>query len=152
MPWTMAPVVVAPLAGLLVGRVGPRVLVAAGQLLLAVALGWISFAIGVDVAFGALVVPLALAGVGMGLTFSPLSATTLSSVPTDSHGVASGTNNTLRELGVAVGVAALASVFTANGDYSSPAAFVDGLTPALFVGAVVVAAGAVLALALPRRA
>ncbi|HEY7597111.1 MAG TPA: DHA2 family efflux MFS transporter permease subunit [Actinophytocola sp.] len=152
MPWTMAPMVVAPLAGMLVGRVGPRVLVGAGQLLLAVGLGWISFATTVDVGFGALVGPLALAGVGMGLTFSPLSATTLASVPTDSHGVASGTNNTLRELGVAVGVAALASVFTAYGDYSSPAAFVAGLTPALFVGALVVATGAVLALALPRRA
>jgi hypothetical protein len=73
-------------------------------------------------------------------------------VPAAEYGVASGTNNTLRELGVAVGVAALASVFTAHGGYHSPAAFVDGLTPALFVGALVVAAGAVLALLLPRRA
>jgi EmrB/QacA subfamily drug resistance transporter len=151
MPWTMAPMVVAPVAGLLVGRVGPRVLVALGQLLLAAGLGWIAVETAVDVAYGGLVPPLLLAGIGMGLTFSPLSATTLSSVPTDSHGVASGTNNTLRELGVAVGVAVLASVFTAFGDYSSPAAFVDGLVPAMYVGAAVVAVGGLLALLLPRR-
>lgn len=152
MPWTMAPMVVAPIAGLLIGRVGPRVLVALGQLLLAAGLGWIAFETAVDVAYGGLVPPLLLAGVGMGLTFSPLSATTLSSVPADSHGVASGTNNTLRELGVAVGVAVLASVFSAFGDYSSPGAFVDGLVPAMYVGAAVVAVGGLLALLLPRRA
>jgi EmrB/QacA subfamily drug resistance transporter len=152
MPWTMAPMVVAPLAGLVVGRVGPRVLVAAGLVLLAAGLGWISFVTTADVGYGALVPPLLLAGIGMGLTFPPLTTTTLASVPAAEYGVASGTNNTLRELGVAVGVAALASVFTAHGDYHSPAAFVDGLTPALFVGALVVAAGAVLALLLPRRA
>ncbi len=151
MPWTMAPMVVAPLAGLLVGRIGARALVATGQALLAVGLGWISLATTVDVAYAGLVPPLLLAGVGMGLTFAPLSATTLASVPPRAHGVASGTNNTLRELGVAVGVATLASVFSAHGDYSSPAAFVAGLTPALLVGAFVVAAAALMSLLLPRR-
>ncbi|MPZ81579.1 MAG: DHA2 family efflux MFS transporter permease subunit [Actinophytocola sp.] len=151
LPWTMAPMVVAPLAGLLVGRVGARVLIATGQLLLAAGLGWISVASTVAVAYPALVVPLALAGIGMGLTFAPMSTTTLASVPVDSHGVASGTNNTLRELGVAVGVAVLASVFAARGGYGSPASFVAGLGPALWVGAAVVAAGAVVALLLPRR-
>ena len=152
MPWTMAPMVVAPLAGMLrrpgrAARAGR-----AGQLLLAVGLGWIAFETAVDVAYGGLVPPLLLAGIGMGLTFSPLSATTLASVPAGSFGVASGTNNTLRELGVAVGVAVLASVFAAHGGYSSPAAFVDGLVPAMFVGASLVAVGGLLALLLPRRA
>ena len=42
MPWTMAPMVVAPIAGMIVDRVGPRVLIATGQVLLAAALGWIA--------------------------------------------------------------------------------------------------------------
>jgi len=49
------------------------------------------------------------------------------------------------------GVAVLAAVFTANGSYVSPAEYVGGLIPVMQVGAVVVALGAVAALALPDR-
>jgi hypothetical protein len=65
--------------------------------------------------------------------------------------VASGTNNTIREVGVALGVALLASVFASAGGYESPARYVDGLVPAVWVGAAIVAAGAFLALLLPGR-
>ena len=49
------------------------------------------------------------------------------------------------------GVAVLASVFSANGSFASPQAYVDGLVPAVWVGAVVVAVAAVVALAIPAR-
>jgi hypothetical protein len=88
----------------------------------------------------------------MGLTFAPISTMALASVHADRRGVASGTNNTIRELGVAVGVAVLASIFTSYGDYTSRESFVDGLVPAVLVGAAVIAAGAVVALFLPGRA
>jgi hypothetical protein len=58
----------------------------------------------------------------------------------------------VREVGVAMGVALLASVFSSYGDYGSRASFVDGLVPAVIVGAIVVAVGVVLALRLPGRA
>jgi EmrB/QacA subfamily drug resistance transporter len=151
LPWTLAPMFVAPVAGLLVDRIGARTLIVAGQTLLAAGLLWIALASSVDVGYGALVAPFVLAGVGMGLTFAPMTTTVLGSVRPDAHGVASGTNNTVREVGVAMGVAVLASVFASYGDYGSRASFVDGLVPAVVVGAVVVAAGALLALRLPRR-
>lgn len=150
LPWTMAPMVVAPLSGLLIGRVGARVLIVTGQALLAVGLGWIALVSTVDVEYAVLVVPLVLAGVGMGLAFAPMSTVALASVPHDEHGVASGTNNTVRELGVAIGVTALASVFAAHGSYGDRLSFVAGLVPALQIGAIVVAAGAALALCLPQ--
>lgn len=151
LPWTMAPMVVAPLAGLvLVGRFGARALIITGMVLLSVALAWIAIVTSVDVSYGSLVPAFVLAGVGMGLEFAPMSTLTLESVTPDSHGVASGTLNTLRELGVAVGVAVLASVFAAHGDYASPAGFVAGIVPAVWVGAAIVAAGSFLALLLPR--
>ena len=152
MPWTLAPMVVAPVAGLLLGRVGPRVLIATGQALLATALLWIALTLSVDVSYGQLVAPFLLAGIGMGLTFAPMTATVLSSVAPNSHGVASGTNNTVREVGVAMGVAVLASVFATYGDYGDRVSFVAGLVPAVVVGSAVVAVGAVLAMWLPRRA
>jgi hypothetical protein len=48
-------------------------------------------------------------------------------------------------------VAVLASIFARYGGYESPVIFNDGLVPALWVGAVVVAIGAVSALLIPRR-
>ena len=50
-----------------------------------------------------------------------------------------------------LGVAVLASVFARQGGYATAVTFVDGLVPALWIGAAVVAAGAVVALLVPRR-
>jgi EmrB/QacA subfamily drug resistance transporter len=151
LPWTLAPMVIAPLAGLvLVARFGARTLIVTGLVLLSVALGWLATISTTDVPYGTLVLPLALAGIGMGLEFAPMSTVALASVSPDMHGVASGALNTVRELGVAVGIAVLASVFAGNGDYASPAGFVAGLQPAVWVGAAIVAAGALLAFLLPR--
>lgn len=57
----------------------------------------------------------------------------------------------IRELGGVFGVAVLAAIFSANGTYASPTGYVAGLVPAIKVGAVVVALGALAALALPGR-
>jgi MFS family permease len=92
-----------------------------------------------------------LAGVGMGLTFAPSASVVMASFSDADRGVASGTNNTIREVGVAMGVAVLASVFASAGSYASPDQYVDGLVPAVWVGAAAVAVGAVLALLLPGR-
>jgi MFS family permease len=143
--------VVAPLAGAFADRLGLRNLIFAGQVLLAAGVLWIGLATSPGVSYGHLVIAFVLAGVGMGLTFAPISTMALGSVTDEQRGVASGTNNTIRELGVAVGVAVLASVFSTYGGYSSDQSFVDGLRPAAVVGAAIIAAGAVVALWLPRK-
>jgi len=152
LPWTAAPMVVAPLAGLFGDRIGQRNLIFAGQVLLAAAIAWIGLTTATDAAYGSIVGAFVMAGVGMGLTFAPISTLALASVSEQERGVASGTSNTIRELGVAVGVASLASIFASAGGYASHQSFVDGLRPAILVGAAIVAAGAVVALWLPRRA
>ena len=151
LPWTMAPMVVAPLAGLFGDRIGQRNLIFAGQVLLAGGIGWIGLATTTDVTYSRLVIAFAMAGVGMGLTFAPISTMALASVTEQDRGMASGVNNTIRELGVAVGVAALASIFSSYGAYTTHQAFVDGLRPAVITGAAIVAVGAVVARWLPRR-
>ncbi|ADB30533.1 drug resistance transporter, EmrB/QacA subfamily [Kribbella flavida DSM 17836] len=149
LPWTMAPMVVAPIAGLVVDRVGARVLIATGQALLAVGLAWMALVTTVDVTYGSYVVPFVLAGIGMGLTFAPTASVVMAAAAETDRGVASGTSNTIREVGVAMGVAVLASVFASAGSYESPARYVDGLVPAVWVGAAVVAVGAFVALLIP---
>ncbi|WP_433166394.1 DHA2 family efflux MFS transporter permease subunit [Kribbella sp. CA-247076] len=151
LPWTMAPMVVAPLAGMVVDRVGARALIATGQVFLAAALGWIALITSASTQYGELVLPFVLAGIGMGLTFAPAASVVMESASDADRGVASGTNNTIREVGVAMGVAVLASVFASAGSYESPVSYVDGLVPAVWTGAAIVAAGAVVALLLPGR-
>ena len=66
----------------------------------------------------------------------------LGAVRPEEAGQASGATNAIRELGGVLGVAVLAAVFTGAGGFASPQAFVDGLVPALWVGAgVLVPAG-----------
>jgi EmrB/QacA subfamily drug resistance transporter len=151
LPWTAAPMIVAPLAGLFGDRVGQRNLIFAGQVLLAAAIGWIGLTSTTEASYGNFVVAFLMAGVGMGLTFAPISTMALASVSAQERGMASGANNTIREVGVAAGVATLASVFSSFGGYADGQSFVDGLRPAVLVGAAIVAVGAVIALWLPTR-
>jgi MFS family permease len=92
-----------------------------------------------------------MAGIGMALFFAPVANVVLSAVLPREEGQASGANNAIRELGGVFGVAVLASVFTSYGGYESGQAFVDGLVPAVWVGAVVVGVGALAALLIPAR-
>jgi predicted MFS family arabinose efflux permease len=87
----------------------------------------------------------------MGMFFAPVANIVLSAVRRDEEGKASGANNAIREVGGVLGVAVLASVFAHYGGYESAQTFNDGLVPAIWVGAIVVGVGAVLALLIPRK-
>jgi len=152
LPWTGMPIFVAPIAGLLAGRIGGRPILFTGMALQAVALGWLALVITPTIPYDQMVVPFILAGIGMGLFFAPIANVVLSAVRREEEGKASGATNTIREVGGVFGVAVLAAIFTANGDYGSPAAYVAGLQPAVAVGAIVVGIGAVAALFIPAGA
>ena len=87
----------------------------------------------------------------MALVFAPAANAVLASVRTDQAGQASGATNAIRELGGVLGIAVLSTVFSTHGSYASPQAFVNGLQPTMWVGAAVLAAGALVALVLPLR-
>jgi hypothetical protein len=86
----------------------------------------------------------------MSLFFAPVANVVLGSVRRDQEGIASGANNAIRELGGVFGIAVLGAVFAARGGYTSGAAFVSGLSAAVWVGAAAVAVAAVAALFVPR--
>jgi MFS family permease len=149
--WTGASMVVSPLAGYFSERVGSRAFMVAGLSLQAVALAWLSLIASTSTTFPSMIAPMTMAGAGMALVFAPSANAILASVRTEQAGQASGATNAIRELGGVLGIAVLATVFTSHGGYSSPQAFVDGLTPAMWVGAAVLAAGAAVAALLPFR-
>jgi EmrB/QacA subfamily drug resistance transporter len=146
LPWTAMPVFIAPFAGALSDRIGGRVLLATGLGLQAIGLGWLAAMISPTVPYAALVPAFVISGVGMSLFFAPVANVVLSSVRRDQEGIASGANNAIRELGGVFGIAVLGAVFSAHGGYASGAAFVSGLTPAVWVGAAAVAVAAAAAL------
>jgi EmrB/QacA subfamily drug resistance transporter len=151
LPWTAMPMVVAPLAGLFSDRIGSRPLMVAGLGLQAVAISWIAVVTEVGTPYLELVPAFVMGGTGMALVFAPAANAVLASVKQEEAGQASGATNAIREVGGVMGVAILSAVFAENGSYASPAAFVDGVTPALWVGAAVLVVGALAALAVPGR-
>ena len=151
LPWTAAPMIAAPAAGLLVARVGMRRLISFGVALQVASLAWMAARVTPAMPYADMVPPLILAGIGMGVFFALLAPLVLSFVGAADEGAASGISNAIRELGVVLGVAVLAAVFAANGSYLSGHAFVTGLVPALWVGVAIVTAAFVASLFLPEQ-
>jgi EmrB/QacA subfamily drug resistance transporter len=151
LPWTIMPMFIAPIAGLLSDKIGSRPLMATGLTLQAGAIAWLASVSTPTVPYSELVIPFVMAGTGMALVFAPAANAVLSSLRPEEAGQASGATNAIRELGGVLGVAVLATVFAHNGSYASPAAYTDGMTSAIWVGAAVLLAGALAALLVPGR-
>jgi EmrB/QacA subfamily drug resistance transporter len=146
LPWTAVPAIAAPLSGILSDRFGARRIISAALVLQAIGIGWIAVQSTVDLPYSRLVAPFVLAGLGMGLFFAPMARLTLGFASRELEGVASGTSNALRQLGTVLGIAVLGSIFSAYGSYANAGEFVTGMSAAMKVGAIVLAAGAVLIL------
>jgi EmrB/QacA subfamily drug resistance transporter len=151
LPWTAAPMVVAPIAGALAGRVGLRILLLVGLVLQAASLVWFAGLTAAGSGYSAFLIPLAMAGVGMGLTFAPSATAVLEGLPEDDFAVASSANSTIREFGVALGVALLTAVFLGNGGRLTPTGYDGAIAPAILTGAGAVALAVVAALFAPGR-
>jgi len=149
MPWTLAPMVIAPLAGLIAPRVGTRALIVTGMVLQTIAIFWLGATMSATTEYLEMLTPFILAGIGMGLVFAPLSTAVLATMRSDDHAKASGTNSTLREIGVALGIAVLTAVFVGAHGELTPTGYVDAAIPAILVGAGALALAAVLSLLLP---
>ncbi|MBD0839063.1 MFS transporter [Streptomyces sp. TRM68416] len=151
LPWTGMPMLVAPIAGMLADRIGGRPVVATGLFLQAAGLGYLAYVLTTDASYGIQLPGLVISGIGMALFFAPASAVVMSSVRAAEQGIASGANNALREIGGALGIAIMSSIFAAQGGYETGQTFVDGLRPALMTGAALVALAGVAALCIPGR-
>jgi EmrB/QacA subfamily drug resistance transporter len=157
LPWTGMPMLIAPIAGILSDRIGGKWIVTAGLGFQAVALAWIASVSTPTTGFGTLVVPFVLGGTGMAMFFAPIASLVLGSVRRDQEGIASGVNNALREFGGVLGIAVMGAVFSANGGYGPTATrspgqnYVDGLIPAVYTGAAVLAVAMLTMWLVPSR-
>jgi EmrB/QacA subfamily drug resistance transporter len=191
LPLSVVSFFAAPLSGRLSAFLPVRLLLGFGLGLVALAL-WLMSGITTSSNWTTLLPGFIVGGVGIGMVNAPLASTAVSTVRVERAGMASGINNTFRQLGIATGIAALGAIFSsrvtdrvvvglrgvrgahriasqlASGQASNAmaaappsararvgdlarASFVSGLNHILVIGAIVSAAGAVLAALLVRR-
>ena len=103
-------VVGAALSSQLVARIGARPLITFGPLLAAGGMFWLSRLTEQSTYAGGMLGPMMLTGLGMGLTFVPLSLVALAKVPNKDTGVASSLLNTGQQVGGSIGLAILGTV------------------------------------------
>jgi EmrB/QacA subfamily drug resistance transporter len=110
LPLSLVSFVVAPIAGRLSSRVPVRLLLSGGLALVGVAL-LLMWGIQLDSGWTTLLPGFIVAGIGIGLVNAPLASTAVSVVEPRRAGMASGINNTFRQVGIATGIAALGAIF-----------------------------------------
>ena len=151
LPSTMTILFVSAATAQLAEKVHPGALISVGLLLVAAGMALLS-TVGVDSSWTAVLPGTILAGIGTGLFNPSVTAVALGSVPAQQSGLAAGVNDTFRQAGIAVGVAALGALIPqdvlAGGSASE---YVDGLQTAMLAGAALAAAGAIAGALLIRR-
>src|SRR3954447_963283 len=88
LPWTAMPIIVAPIAGVMSGRIGARPIVATGLALMSVGLAWLAMIVGVDAPYSNFILPFIVSGIGMGMFFAPIANVVLSAVRPEEEGKA----------------------------------------------------------------
>jgi EmrB/QacA subfamily drug resistance transporter len=147
LPSTLMIVSVAPVAGRLSDRFGPRWLIAGGLTIVAASLYSFS-GIATDSGYLDLLPGFMLLGIGIAMTMSPMTSAAMNAVPVQKAGVASGVLSMFRMVGGSLGVAVTGAIFQArvgtSFETASPQQFVDALGFAMTVCAAVALTGAAI--------
>jgi EmrB/QacA subfamily drug resistance transporter len=114
LPITIASFIVAPMAGVALARVQARWLMSAGLALTGLGL-LLMGGLGVDSEWTALLAGFVISGIGVGLLNPVIADVALSVVPKERSGMAAGINDTFRQVGIAVGIAAWGAIFLGAG-------------------------------------
>jgi EmrB/QacA subfamily drug resistance transporter len=155
LPMTVLIIFIAPLAGRIADRIGPRWLMSGGMVLLTIAL--LLFAtLDAQSSWWDIVPGLVVGGVGMAVTMAPTTAAAMGSVPVDKAGVGSAVINSMRQVGGSLGIAIMGALIatTVTVQPFSPLyahQYVPGYHRALHVGAGILLFGAVVAVATIRK-
>ncbi|MBV8194834.1 MAG: DHA2 family efflux MFS transporter permease subunit [Candidatus Dormibacteraeota bacterium] len=153
LPVTAIMLLLSARSGRIASRIGPRLQMSVGPIVVAIGVFLYSR---IDASGNYLteVLPAVMAfGLGLAITVAPLTSTAMSSAPARRAGLASAINNTVARTGSLLAVAVVPPIVGIAGDaYLHPAVFEAGFRSAVFIGALVCAAGGVIAAAGIRNA
>jgi nitrate/nitrite transporter NarK len=143
-PLALVMMVFAPIAGQLTPRLGSRLLVTIGMIVAGAGL-YLMSRMTPATTYPEILGAVGVLGLGMALAMSPATASVMSSVPLENAGIGSAVNDTTREVGGALGIAIMGSVFASA--YASGVAVIVTRAPAQVGTAVKASVGAALGVA-----
>src|SRR5262249_11301108 len=146
LPLTVLMLALSARSGALAARIGPRLQMSVGPLVVGAGLALLSRAPGSGGYFVEVFPAVVVFGLGLAFTVAPLTATVLAAAPAEHTGVASAINNDVARPAslIAVAVLPVAAGITGNA-YLDPALLASGFRTAMYLCAAVCAAGGVLA-------
>ncbi|MDI7174962.1 MFS transporter [Leptospira santarosai] len=151
LPWTLLPILTALPAAILAHKWGMRPLMITGTTLQCLALIWFALNVNSKIEYIRLLPGMLLAGLGMGLFFALIAAQALSFVESQFDGVASGLNNSVRQIGIMSGIALITSIFTAVGGETTDTGFEVGIHFALWLAVVLLSLSILSSIITPGR-
>ncbi|MQS88602.1 MFS transporter [Companilactobacillus mishanensis] len=146
LPWTGTLVIVAPFAGKAVDKYGEKLIATIGLIFQGVGYLLISIFVHEQSSYFIMVIPLALAGVGLSMAGPALQKAVLGAVEPTAIGKASGIYNVFRLLGGAVGTTLVVIVFYRFGSIIDSKFFTNGFRAAMFFSAVLSILGIIFSL------
>jgi DHA2 family multidrug resistance protein-like MFS transporter len=156
LPYALGMIVFAVLSAPAAAALGTRPVATAGMVLFAGGLA-VAATVGIGTGYGRLAIALVLMGAGMGLAGAPATESIMGALPPDRANIGSAVNDTTRELGGALGVAIVGSLMAslyeshlpdgaaATAASPVPSAFVEAMSGAATVAAIVAVLGALIA-------
>ncbi len=151
LPGTIVMFVVSGMTAQLGAKVSPRMMIGVGLVLVAAGMAHMAYVADADGTWLAMLPGSIVAMIGTGLFNPSVTAVALGSVPVEQSGLAAGVNDTFRQAGIALGVAALGALVPAEHAFGgNPVEYVNGFQDALYVSAIATVIGAVASVALIR--
>jgi EmrB/QacA subfamily drug resistance transporter len=150
-PGTIFNLLVAGASASMLDKVSARLLIALGLTLVAIGQVMMALVAHPDASWAVLLPGFVVSMIGTGMFNPAVSNVALSAAPAEQSGLAAGVNDTFRQAGIAVGVAALGALIPTGAAFGGDdVAYVSGLHDALWVCAALCGAGAVACWALLR--
>jgi EmrB/QacA subfamily drug resistance transporter len=145
LPLTLVMLFLAARGGQLGARIGPRIPMTFGPLVMAAGVAWLSRVDAGTTYWTGILPPVIVFGLGLSLMVAPLTATVLAAAPDDRVGIASGVNNAVARAGSLLAIAALPVAVGLKGEqYADPVAFGDAYGKAMLICAALLAVGGLL--------
>jgi EmrB/QacA subfamily drug resistance transporter len=145
LPLTVIMLLLAARGGELGARIGPRIPMTVGPLVMAIGVAWLS-RVGDGTSYWTGVLPpVVVFGLGLSLMVAPLTATVLAAAPEERTGIASGVNNAVARAGSLLAVAALPVAVGLSGEeYADPRVFGSAYETAMLICAALLVGGGII--------
>jgi EmrB/QacA subfamily drug resistance transporter len=109
-PASLVSMFVAPVAGRMTDKIGGKFILMSGLILFGVGMGWLALIAHPVSSWSAFLAPLIVAGFGMGCIFAPMVTVAMRNIEPRMAGAASGVLNTIRQVGLVIGTAAVGAL------------------------------------------